>query len=58
MLRNIVTRNLKNVRQFGRVTKYQGQNINITEHNPEKREDLPDNNGLWNSWNMGYEGFS
>ena len=46
-----------NQRRFSKVVKYKGQNINVTPHNKEQREGL-DSNTFYNTFNIGYEGFS
>ena len=48
------------IRSFSsRVVKYTGKNINVTAHNKELRDDYKNANyTFWNSFNLGYEGFS
>ena len=55
MLRQVIKRNFN----AGRVTKYSGRNINVTEHNLDKREEFQTQSPtFWNTFNMPYEGFS
>ena len=60
MLRNLYSKSgvLRSVRQFGNVTKYSGKNLNVTEHNNERREEFGGVATFWGSWNMPYEHFS
>ena len=49
------------IRSFSnRVVKYTGSNINVTPHNKDLRDDISKNKSytFFNSFNMGYEGFS
>ena len=46
------------VRSFGKVVKYAGKNLNVTAHNQELRTDVTGNLSFFNTFNMGYEGFS
>ena len=60
MLRNLYTKTgvVQNLRQFGSVTKYTGKNINVTQHNKDKREEFTGDSSFWGTWNMPYEHFS